>query len=98
MRDLPKNRPGFSRSGNKTDSGKDLCDAVMKLMAYETSRQIVTQIAERQEAFVQQNLYDFVRAMICVWAAKEDLSQEDACVIEDCRKICDVMGWMPEKM
>ncbi len=30
--------------------------------------------------------------------ALDDLSREDAGVIEDCRKICDVMGWLPEKL
>ena len=45
---------------------------------------------------IQVKLYDFVKAMIHSWADQADLSHEDAAVIEDCRKICDVMGWAPK--
>ena len=96
MREFTGNRPGNQRPGAKSESAKDLCDAVIKFMAFTPYRDIVRQIAESQTVFAQENLYGFISAMICVWAGKEDLSQEDAGIIEDCRKICDVMGWRPE--
>jgi hypothetical protein len=44
---------------------------------------------------VQCRLYLFVKEMIRSWAGNPVLSNEDAGVIEDSRKICDVMGWAP---
>ncbi len=44
---------------------------------------------------VQVRFYDFFKLMVCGWAGQTDLSREDAALIEDCKKICDVMGWWP---
>jgi hypothetical protein len=44
---------------------------------------------------VQCRLYGFFKLMACAWAGQMDLSREDAALIEDCKKICDVMGWQP---
>lgn len=40
-------------------------------------------------------LYDIVMLMVCRWAGKQNLDGCDARVIEESRKICDVMGWKP---
>ena len=40
-------------------------------------------------------LYDIVMLMVRRLAGKQDLDGRDARVIEESRKICDVMGWMP---
>lgn len=40
-------------------------------------------------------LYQIAMLMISRWAGKKDLNRQDSYVIEESRKICDVMGWKP---
>lgn len=42
---------------------------------------------------VQLKLYEFIQALASSWAGQQDLERSTAFIIEDCRKICDVMGW-----
>ena len=40
-------------------------------------------------------LYRLAMVMLRHWAGQKSLDGPDAFVIEESRKICDVMGWMP---
>lgn len=42
-------------------------------------------------------LYQIVMLLVRRWAGEQGLDGADAFVIEESRKICDVMGWMPTK-
>lgn len=44
---------------------------------------------------IQVKVFAFVKAVICSWAVRADLSEEDAEVVEASWKICDFMGWKP---
>lgn len=46
---------------------------------------------------VREAVYALLTRMVRSLAAREDLSGRDAYVIEECRKLCDVMGWVPAK-
>lgn len=46
---------------------------------------------------VREAVYALLTRIIRSLAAREDLSGRDAYVIEECRKLCDVMGWSPAK-
>ena len=87
---LQKNIP----AGN--DFAATLVRIILQSMSPENRAQFIHRLTTGVAADVQVILYDFVCAMICSWAGKSDLSDDDAAVIEDCRKICDVMGWLPE--
>ena len=66
------------------------------LMMNEESRErFIYRLMNEFEPDVQLKLYELTREMIRSWAGRPDLSREDAVIIEDCRKICDVMGWPP---
>ena len=44
---------------------------------------------------VREAVYALLTRTIRNLAAREDLSGRDAYVVEECRKLCDVMGWAP---
>jgi len=61
----------------------------------EVQPEFILRITDNYAPDIQVKIYAFVKALICSWAGEENLSCEDAEVIEDCRKICDMMGWPP---
>ena len=66
------------------------------LMMNEESRErFIYRLKNEFEPDVQLKLYELAREMIRSWVGRPDLLREDAAIIEDCRKICDVMGWPP---
>lgn len=87
-------REGMRRDN---DFGATLIRIVLQSMTPENREKFVAHLATDFAPDIQVKLYDFVKGMICFWAGGDDLSHEDAAVIEDCRKICDVMGWVPTK-
>ena len=82
----------------KPDMATELIRVILSNANDVNSDNFVSHIANDFAADIQVKLYDFMRAMICCWAGGEDLSHEDAAVIEDCRKICDLMGWQAENI
>jgi len=69
---------------------------VLQSMSEENREEFIRRMTGGFSPDIQVKLYDFVKAMIRSWADQGDLSREDAAVIEDCRKICDAMGWVPK--
>ena len=69
---------------------------VLQSMNEENREEFIQRMTGDFSPDIQVKLYDFVKAMIRSWADQGDLSREDAAVIEDCRKICDAMGWAPK--
>jgi hypothetical protein len=93
MRDYPNRRPGFGRPEREDDFDKTLIRIILQMMAPHQKQDFIRRLTEDYAPDIQVKLYDFVYALICFWAGQTDLSREDARVIEDCRKICDLMGW-----
>lgn len=79
----------------REDFEKTLVRIVLQSMAPDKADAFIARLANDFAPDVQVKLYAFVKAMVCYWAGGDDLSREDAAVIEDCRKICDLMGWPP---
>jgi len=75
------------------DIAVTLVRIILQCMNEENRERVISHLAVDFPPDVQVKLYGFVKEMICLWAGDEDLSLEDAAVIEDCRKICDLMGW-----
>ena len=46
----------------------------------------------------REDVYAILTELIRSWAADPDLHGSDAYVVEACRKICDVMGWVPTEV
>ena len=78
---------------SRTDLSSTLVRIILQSMRDERRDSFVLHLANEFAPDIQVKLYDFAKSMICCWAGGDDLSQEDAAAIEDCRKICDLMGW-----
>jgi hypothetical protein len=83
----------FNKKEN--DFAAMLTRIVLQSIIPERAPEFINRLTSEMSPDVQVKLYRFVMLMICAWAERIDLSQENAEVIEDCRKICDVMGWAP---
>lgn len=81
------------RSHKDGDFATTLVRIVLQMANDENKELFSARLTDELPSGIQSQLYDFVRSLICSWAGNTDLSREDAAVIEDCRKICDVMGW-----
>ena len=79
-------------SGKDHDFDKTLIRIILQRMNPETRQDFLRSLTDGYAPDIQIKLYAFVKIMICAWAGITDLSLENAAVIEDCRKICDVMG------
>ena len=79
----------------KQDNTVTFIRILLLSMNTETRDGFIRRLTGDFEPDIQLKEYEFVKAMIRSWAGKSDLSHEDAEIIEDCRKICDVMGWLP---
>ena len=98
MRDFTNRRPSLQCPGKDNDFGKIIIRIILQMMAPEMRQAFVFGLTDDYPADIQVKLYAFVKAMICAWAGKAGLSHGDAAIIEDCRKICDVMGWPSERL
>ena len=83
-----KNRPV-----RDDDFAKMLVRIILQSINPDNRVAFINRLTSETPPDVQVKLYEFVKAMICAWAERDDLSREDAGAIEDCRKICDLMGW-----
>ena len=61
----------------------------------ENAPRFVTCLMAGAEEDTNIGLYQIAMLLIRRWAGEQDLDGADASVIEESRKICDVMGWMP---
>jgi len=86
-------RPNHQRPMRENDLDKALVRIILQCMNLETCSEFALCITDNYAPDIQIKIYDFVKALICSWAGEENLSCEDAAVIEDCRKIRDMMGW-----
>jgi len=94
-REHPK--PSYSRPSRENDFDKTLIRIILQCMNPEMRQTFILRLTDDYAPDIQVKLYEFSKAMICSWAGQTDLSRGDAAVIEDCRKICDMMGWRPGK-
>lgn len=85
------------RMGRQEGSESAPIRMILLSMNAQNQEQFIQKMTCCYEPDIQIKLYEFAKAMICSWAGKGDLRFEDAVVIEDCRKICDIMGWPPSK-
>lgn len=77
----------------KPDFATEIVRMILLSMNPESQEKFISRLTEELEADVQSVLYRFIKAMLCSWAGQADFSGGNAFVIEDCRKICDMMGW-----
>ncbi len=98
MNEFASRRPGFQRPNSDVDFDKTLVRVILQILNPEVGHGFFRKLMRNYAPDVQVKLFEFVHAIICCWAGRDDLSHEDASVIEDCRKVCDFMGWMPEKL
>lgn len=59
-------------------------------------RQFVSGLGKSKDG--REDIYAAAVELIRSWAAEPNLQDTDAYVVEACRKICDVMGWMPAEV
>ena len=91
-----KRRPGFNRPDTHEDQTKELVRLVLLSLNPEVWPSFIQTVANDYAPDVRERLHLFIKSLICSFAGQTDLSQSDAHVVEDCRKICDLMGWLPE--
>ena len=75
------------------DFAKMLVRIVLQANNPESGPAFISRLTSEIDPEIQVKLHDFVVMLICSWADQTDLSRENAEAIEDCRKICDLMGW-----
>lgn len=95
MREITNKRLAHKNKGAEDGLDKTLVRIILQAGNPEIQQEFIRSITDNHAPDIQVKIYVFVKALICSWAGDPNLSCEDAAVIEDCRKICDVMGWMP---
>ena len=90
-------RMGDRCPNSQGNYAKELIRIILLCQNPEVWPSFIQAVTDDYASDIQEKLYAFVKSMICSWAGQDDLSQSDAHVIEDCRKLCDLMGWPTEK-
>lgn len=83
--------------------GMKLADNLARFLAMqenpetEASRVFLRTLTE-QPSETRAHIYETFIGLVRLYAAEPVPDTEDAAAVEACRKICDVMGWLPAKV